>query len=158
MRSGPIYQGLFTLQRRLKGMVFFKIKVNACILIHPISTYFFQGIILKTLFSLYYHFLFFFFFSRSPIVVHFFLALSGDQRSKGNLKGKNELFFLSFGKKIAIQTECWKISSWHVGRDHSLPIGYIGSVSLKLANLRSHTSKLFLHKITYFHPLAQTLP
>ena len=35
--------GLFALQKRLQGMVFFKIKVNACILIHPIIQYTFLG-------------------------------------------------------------------------------------------------------------------
>ena len=31
--------GLFTLPKILYGMVFFNIKVNACILIHPIRNY-----------------------------------------------------------------------------------------------------------------------
>ena len=35
--------GLFTLQKKLQGMVFFKIKVNACILINPIINYNFLG-------------------------------------------------------------------------------------------------------------------
>ena len=39
--------GLFILQKRLKGMVFLKIKVNACILIQPISTYNFLANIVK---------------------------------------------------------------------------------------------------------------
>ena len=38
-----LLEGLFTLQKRLKGMVFFNINGNACILIHPISTNNFLG-------------------------------------------------------------------------------------------------------------------
>ena len=67
-------------------MVFFKIKLNACILIHPINHYkFLRESLRNTLFYLYCIFFsyapsnqFFltlpqFFFSRSPTVVNFFL-------------------------------------------------------------------------------------
>ena len=40
VRLGPIYPGgLFTLHKRLKGMVFIIIMVNAGILIHPINNF-----------------------------------------------------------------------------------------------------------------------
>ena len=66
-------------------MVFFKIKVNACILIHPISNYNFLGESFKnTLIYLYYIFFRILqvsnsfdynpFFFRSPTIVHFFLT------------------------------------------------------------------------------------
>ena len=49
--------GLFTLQKRLYGMIFFKIKVNNCILIHPINNYkFFWESFKNTLIYLYYIF------------------------------------------------------------------------------------------------------
>jgi len=38
----------------------------------------------------------------------------------------------------------------HVGKDH----GYVGLVTFKPTNLRSHPFKLFQQKITSFHPLA----
>ena len=46
--------GLFTLQKRLQGVVIFKIKVNVCIFIHPISHYeFLVDSFKNTLFYLY---------------------------------------------------------------------------------------------------------
>ena len=53
VRSGPIYWGLFTLQKILNSIVFFKIKVNSFILIHPIIFYFGE-LFRSTLFHLYY--------------------------------------------------------------------------------------------------------
>ena len=51
--------GLFTLQKGLQGMEFFRIKVNACILIHLISNYNFLGELFKnTLFDFNYIFLY----------------------------------------------------------------------------------------------------
>ena len=91
MRLGPIYRGTIYLAKRLQGVFFFKIKVNACILTRPLSNHKFEGIIYK-------YFVLF--------IVHFFpyTPINGDQWSQGNLEKKRALFF-PFEKKIAIQTQ-----------------------------------------------------
>jgi hypothetical protein len=45
-------EGLFTLQKNLQGVVFFKIKVNDCILTHSINVCKFFGEIILKLFIL----------------------------------------------------------------------------------------------------------
>ena len=69
-------------------MVFFKIKLSACILTYPISNYNFLGES----------------FENTLFYTIFFLLIPqyGDQRSQGNMKEKSSTC-LSFGKKSAIQ-------------------------------------------------------
>ena len=60
-------RGLFTLMKNLLGMVFFKMNVNVCILIHPINKFNHWGSFEKIIL------IFYFLFSLFLLVLHSFL-------------------------------------------------------------------------------------
>jgi hypothetical protein len=119
-------------------MVFLKIKVNACILIHPINNCkFFGESFINTLIYLYYIFFLIlqvsdsFDYFRSPTVVQFFSYTSFCFLHP---------IFLGFISDIL----------FHEGHFSSPSLRYLGAVTVKPASMRSHPSKLFQQKLLLF--------
>ena len=86
-------------------MVFFKIKVDACISIHHVSTYNFLG---KS-------FCFKVFFLGAQLLFNFFLALPSAQRSQGNLKDITSFFFsflLERRLQFKLSTKSFPLGTW----------------------------------------------
>ena len=103
-------------------MIFFKIKVNACILIHPISNYNLWENIFK---------------------IPYFTYIA-----KENWK--------EYCNSINAMKFSLPAYRWSTGEQY-LHIGYVGSITFKPTNLRSHPSKLFQLKIAFF-PSTSTDP